>query len=138
MNALTTASPPALLALIGGNEDRLTPGIVLRAQLSPQNKVRYGCTWTPKSGVLELQLLGIGSPTILATTTAPNPAAQPTSFTMEASIKGTTLSCCIREIEGAGLVNAIDATNAAPMGYPGLTTTRMAAAFSSFVVLKTN
>ena len=30
MNAVTTASPPALLALIGGNEDRLTPGIVLR------------------------------------------------------------------------------------------------------------
>ncbi|HEY1396137.1 cyanophycinase [Roseateles sp.] len=30
MNARTSSRPPALLALIGGNEDRLTPGTVLR------------------------------------------------------------------------------------------------------------
>ena len=30
MNARSSPRPPALLALIGGNEDRLTPGTVLR------------------------------------------------------------------------------------------------------------
>lgn len=34
MNAPTSARPPALLALIGGNEDRLTPGTVLRELIS--------------------------------------------------------------------------------------------------------
>jgi hypothetical protein len=112
-------------------------GIVLRAQLSPQDKARYSCTWTPKNRALQLETLG-GSPAVLATSTVPDTVTVPTSFTMEASVKGSTLSCCIREIEGAGLINAVDAAMTVPSGYPGLTTTRMQAAFGSFVVLKGN
>jgi hypothetical protein len=112
-------------------------GIVLRAQLSQQEKARYACTWTPKSRTLQIQSFGNMS-AVLATVTVSATAAVPTTFTMEASVKGSSISCCIREIEGAGLINAVDPTMAVPMGYPGLTTNRMAAAFGSFVVLKSN
>jgi hypothetical protein len=115
----------------GGGSPSL--GIVLRAQLSPQDKARYACTWTPMTRELRLQSFTPNA--VLATSKVPDTVGVPTSFTMEASVKGSTLSCCIREIEGAGLINAVDAAMAVPTGYPGLTTTRMQAAFGSFVVL---
>lgn len=42
MNARTSARPPALLALIGGNEDRLTPGGVLRELVAACTADRAG------------------------------------------------------------------------------------------------
>lgn len=112
-------------------------GIVLRAQLSLQDKARYSCTWTPKTRTLQLETLA-GATAVLGTSTVPATVVVPTSFTMEASVKGSTLSCCIREIEGAGLINAVDTAMTVPTGYPGLTTSRMQAAFGSFVVLTGN
>lgn len=112
-------------------------GIVLRAQPTTQNKARYSCTWTPKTRTLQLETLGSNT-AVLATSTVADTVGVPTSFTMEASVKGSTLSCCIREIEGAGLINAVDPAMAVPAGTPGLTTTRMQAAFGSFVVLTGN
>ncbi len=40
MNARTSARPPAVLALIGGNEDRLTPGPVLREVIAACQETR--------------------------------------------------------------------------------------------------
>lgn len=110
-------------------------GVVLRAQLSAQDKSRYACSWIPKSRELRVDVVQGGSITTIASATATTTAAIPTTFTMEASITGSTVACCIREIEGARVDNATDPTMAVTMGYPGLQTSRMQAAFGSFVVL---
>jgi len=113
-------------------------GIVLRAQLSPQDKSRYSCNWIPKTRELRIDVTQGGSATNLATATVPANTALPTSFTMEASITGSTLACCIREIDAARITSAVDAAMVVGTGYPGLQTSRMAAAFGSFVVLRPN
>lgn len=110
-------------------------GIVLRAQLSPQDKSRYACSWIPKNRELRVEVTQGGAMSTLASATAPMMAAIPTTFTMEASITGSAISCCIREIEGARVDNATDPAMTETMGFPGLQTSRMQAAFGSFVVL---
>lgn len=110
-------------------------GIVLRAQLSPQDKSRYACSWIPKNRELRVEVTDGGAATTLASATATATAALPTTFTMEASITGSTLACCIREIEGARVDGVADPAMVVTEGYPGLQTSRMQAAFGSFVVL---
>lgn len=102
-------------------------GVVLRAQLSTQDKSRYACTFLPKTKelVLESNATVIGSVGVSATnTTMP--------LTMEARVVGTTLACCLREYPAAKLMGIMNADVAA--GYPGLQTNRMEAAFGSFAV----
>jgi hypothetical protein len=111
-------------------------GITLRAQLDLQDKNRYACMWSPKQRVLQLQVVQGGSVSTLRAMSIAGSASLPATFTMEASVTGSTLACCIREIEGAKLTGVMDATE--DTGYPGLETTRMQAAFGSFVVLKPN
>jgi hypothetical protein len=113
-------------------------GIVLRAQLDSQNKSRYACNWIGKLRELRVEVTQGGSMTTLGSAVVPAGAALPTSFTMEASVTGSTLACCIREISGARIMNAVDPAMAVTAGYPGLQTNRMSAAFGSFVVLKPN
>jgi hypothetical protein len=111
-------------------------GITLRAQLEVQDKDRYACLWNSKNRELALELTQGGSTTRLRAVTVPGTEALPTSFTMEASVIGTTLACCIREIAAAKLTGVMDSTESD--GYPGVETHRMQAAFGSFVVLKPN
>lgn len=106
-------------------------GIVLRAQLSAQDRSRYACTWIPKGKELRLEATTGGNTTALGSAlVATNTPDAP--ITMEARVVGSTLACCIREYPSAkltGLMNA-DVTS----GYPGLQTNRMEAAFGSFAV----
>lgn len=102
-------------------------GIVLRAQLSTNDKSRYACSFLPKTKELVLESNGtqiglVAVPT--ANTTMP--------LTMEARVVGTTLACCLREYPTAKLMGIMNADVAA--GYPGLQTNRMEAAFGSFAV----
>ena len=113
-------------------------GIVLRAQLDSQNKSRYACNWIGKLRELRIEVTQGGSMTALASAIVPGGGALPTSFTMEASVTGSTLACCIREIAEARITNAVDPAMAVAAGYPGLQTHRTSAAFGSFVVLKPN
>jgi hypothetical protein len=109
-------------------------GVVLRAQLG--DKRRYTCDWSAKDRQLRIEAHGTGSSTTLGAA-AINPATTlPTSFTMEASIEGSTLACCIRELADAKLTNIADAAMILDAGYPGLGTNRMEAAFGSFVVFQ--
>jgi len=112
-------------------------GIVLRAQLNLQDKKRYTCTWIPKARELRIESTGPSGMTLGSVIIAGS-GQTPSNFTMEASVTGSTLACCIREISTARIASAIDGNMSAPMGYPGLQTNRMAAAFGSFVVLKPN
>lgn len=111
-------------------------GIVLRAQLSPQNKSRYSCDWSAKDRQLRIELHDGGSSTVLGAAAIAPAATLPTSFTMEAAVVGSTLACCIRELADARLMNVTDPGNTVGTGYPGLTTSRMEAAFGSFVVFQ--
>ncbi len=111
-------------------------GIALRAQLDLQDKSHYACMWSSKARSLALELYQAGSATTLQTVTVPGSTVLPTSFTMEASVTGSTLACCIREIAEARIASAM--STAVTAGYPGLQTTRMQASFGSFVVLKPN
>lgn len=111
-------------------------GIVMRAQLSAQDKSRYACSWLGKSRELRIEVTQGGNTTMLGTATVGGATALPSSFTMEASITGSTLACCIREISEARLTNVVDPAMTVLDGYPGLQTDRMSAAFGSFVVLK--
>jgi hypothetical protein len=111
-------------------------GITLRAQLDTQDKSRYACLWSNKARELYIEVVQGGNASTLSAKPIPGTAALPTSFTMEASITGSTLACCIREIAGANIASVMDASVIA--GYPGVQTTRMEAAFGSFVVLKPN
>ena len=102
-------------------------GIVLRAQLSTQDKSHYSCSFLPKTKQLLLESSGavIGMVTIPdASTTMP--------LTMEARVVGSTLACCLREYPAAKLTGIMNTDVAA--GYPGLETNRMEAAFGSFAV----
>jgi hypothetical protein len=102
-------------------------GIVLRAQLSAQDKSRYACLFMPKTKqlVLESNTASIGSVTVPdAVTTMP--------LTMEARVVGSTLACSLREYPVAKLTGVMNTDVAA--GYPGLETNRMEAAFGSFAV----
>jgi hypothetical protein len=112
-------------------------GIVLRAQSSLQDKTKYTCTWIPKNRELRIESTDGGGTTMLGSTIVGG-AAPPTSFTMEASIQGSTLACCIREIPMARIASAPDPAMTTATGFPGLFTNRMAASFGSFVVLKKN
>jgi len=111
-------------------------GIVLRAQLDQQDKNHYACTWNPKQRLFQIQVTQGGNVATLRATSIPAGTPIPMSLTMEASITGSTLACCIREIDSARLSGVMDTNEDA--GYPGLETTRMQAAFGSFVVLKPN
>ena len=111
-------------------------GIVLRAQLSLQDKNRYACSWIPKSRELRIEVTQGGNSTTVDSKIVTGTTALPTNFTMEAAVQGTTLSCCIREIATAKITGAMN--NAVAMGYPGLQTNRMEASFGSFVVLEPN
>lgn len=111
-------------------------GIALRTQLDLQNKSHYACMWSSKARSLAIELYTTGGATTVQSVVVPGSAVLPTSFTMEASITGSTIACCIREIAEARIAGAMDATVAS--GYPGLQTTRMQASFGSFVVLKPN
>jgi hypothetical protein len=102
-------------------------GIVLRAQLSTQDKSRYACMWSTKTRDLFLEITQGGNTTRLAQVDVQGNT--PTSFTMEASVKGGTLACCIREIAAAKIMGVMNATVTA--GYPGLQTKRMEAAFGT-------
>jgi hypothetical protein len=113
-------------------------GIVLRAQLSPQTKSRYTCSWISKNRELRVEATQGGSASALGTATVGGSDVLPTSFTMEASVTGSTLSCCIREISAARVTMVVDSAMTVATGYPGLQTDRMQAAFGSFVVLKPN
>jgi hypothetical protein len=113
-------------------------GIVLRAQLSTQDKSRYSCSWIGKSRELRIEVTQGGSTSTLGSATIGASETVPASFTMEASVTGSTLACCIREIAGARIASAPDPNMAVTMGYPGLQTDRMQAAFASFVVLTPN
>jgi hypothetical protein len=111
-------------------------GITLRAQLDTQDKSRYSCLWSNKARALYIEVVQGGNATTLRTVPIPGTNALPTTFTMEASVTGSTLACCIREIAAARIAGLMD--TAVIAGYPGLQTTRMEAAFGSFVVLKPN
>jgi hypothetical protein len=112
-------------------------GIVLRAQLSTQNKSRYTCSWVPKDRQLRIEVQsGGGSPTLLGAAAVSPTTALPASLTMEAAIDGASLSCCIRELSTARLSGVEDPGMTVGSGYPGITTNRMAAAFGSFVVFR--
>lgn len=111
-----------------------TLGIVLRAQLS--DKPRYSCDWSPKDRKLILQLHGSGSATTLGAAAIDPGVTLPSSLTMEAAVDGNNLSCCIRELADAKLMNIPDPASTLTMGYPGLGTNRMEAAFGSFVVFQ--
>ena len=106
-------------------------GIVLRAQLSTQDKSRYTCTWSFKSKTLTLSSVTAGSTTSLMTKTV-NEASTAIPLTMEAKVVGASLSCCIREYPTAVITGVTNADTAA--GYPGLETNRMSAGFGSFAV----
>ncbi len=109
-------------------------GVVLRAQLG--SKSRYTCDFSAKSRELVINVQGSGSATILGAASI-NPATTlPSSFTMEAAIDGSMISCCIRELSDAKLVNVPDPAMTFDAGYPGLGTNRMEAAFGSFVVFQ--
>jgi hypothetical protein len=111
-------------------------GIVMRAQLDTQDKSRYACVWRAKARELALEVVQGGNITTLRAMPVPGTNPLPTSFTMEASVTGATLACCIREIAAAKLASVMD--TAVIAGYPGVQTDRMQAAFGSFVVLKPN
>jgi len=106
-------------------------GIVLRAQLSPQDKSRYACSFVPKTKELVLESTQGGAATPIGSVTVPDADAT-APLTMEARVVGTTLACCIREYPAAKLTGIMNANTAS--GYPGLQTNRMAAAFGSFAV----
>lgn len=108
-------------------------GIVLRAQLSPNDRERYTCTWNGKDRLLELHTYSGGSSTQIGAASIGASVPIPPLLTMEASIDGGAIACCIREISAAR-VSAMDTSVTA--GYPGLQTNRMEAAFGSFVVFK--
>jgi hypothetical protein len=107
-------------------------GVVMRAQLDEENRTRYACTWIVKDRSLNLVAYEGNGSTVLSTKALPIPTS-PMSFTMEASVRGSTLSCCIREITGAAINGVM--SNVVAAGFPGLTTSRMSASFGSFVVL---
>lgn len=111
-------------------------GIVLRAQLSLQTKERYACMWNSKARTLSLQVAQGGNLMTLQSVAVPGMEPLPKTVTMEASVTGSTLACCIREIADAKLADVVDTLVTA--GYPGLQTHRMQAAFGSFVVLRPN
>lgn len=113
-------------------------GIVLRAQLSLQDKSKYTCSWIPKNRELRVEATQGGNVTTIGTASVSGSAGLPSDFTMEASVTGSTLACCIREIPEARITAVNDAAMTVTMGYPGLITNRMRAAFGSFVVLKPN
>lgn len=108
-------------------------GVVLRAQLSSNNRERYTCMWNGKDRLLQLEAYSGGSSTQLGAASIGTNVTIPPSLTMEASIDGDAIACCIREI-AAARVSAMDTNVTA--GYPGLQTDRLAAAFGSFVVFK--
>ena len=122
------------LVQTGSGEPSL--GIVLRAQLSLQDKNRYICSWIPKLRELRVEVAQGGNVASLASAVVASGGQLPTSFTMEAKVAGSTLACCIREIATARIMMATD--TAVMAGYPGVQTHRMQAAFASFVVLKQN
>lgn len=111
-----------------------TLGIVLRAQLS--DKPRYTCDWSAKDRQLRIEVHGSGGSTLLSAAAISPAADLPPSFTMEASVDGSMLSCCIRELADARLMNVPDPAMTLTMGYPGLGTNRMEAASGSFVVFQ--
>lgn len=111
-------------------------GIALRAQLDLQDKARYAGVWRSKARELAIELVQGGNVTTLSAVPVAGSAVLPTSFTMEASVTGSTLACCIREIAAAKIASVMDTSVIA--GYPGVQTTRMEAAFGSFVVLGPN
>jgi hypothetical protein len=105
-------------------------GIALRTQLSTQDKQHYACMFSFKAKELYIEeTQGGNTTTLMAKPVAETGNAIP--LTMEAKIVGSTITCCIREYPTAS-VSATSATVTA--GYPGLETTRMAAAFGSFAV----
>ncbi|HUS33195.1 MAG TPA: hypothetical protein VMZ53_32055, partial [Kofleriaceae bacterium] len=78
-------------------------GIVLRAQLSPQDKSRYACVWIPKNKELRIEATHGGSTATLGSALVANTGAT-MSYTMEARVTGAAppqLSCCIRELPAA-------------------------------------
>jgi hypothetical protein len=110
-------------------------GIVLRAQLS--DKSHYSCDWSAKDRQLRIDRYGSsGTPTTIGAAAISPARTLPSSFTMEAAITGSSVSCCIRELPDAKLVDIPDTTAAIAMGFPGLDTTRLQAAFGSFVVFQ--
>jgi hypothetical protein len=118
---------------IRGGSGEPALGIVLRAQLSTQDKSRYACMWSPKTRNLFLDVSQGGNAMRLTEVEVQSPSP-PTSFTMEASVTGSTLACCIREIPGASITGVMNGS--VTSGYPGLQTKRMEAAFGSFVVYR--
>lgn len=111
-------------------------GIVLRAQEGLQTKERYACMWSPNARQLAFLVAQGGNLMTVASVLVPGGEPLPTTFTMEASVIGSTLACCIREIAAAKLEGVVDTK--VPTGYPGLQTHRLQAAFGSFVVLRPN
>jgi hypothetical protein len=111
-------------------------GIALRAQLDTQDRSHYACLWSNKARELYIELAQGGNISTLSAVPIPGDNALPTSFTMEASVTGSTIACCIREIAAARIAGVIDTSVIA--GYPGVQTTRMEAGFGSFVVLEPN
>lgn len=114
-----------------GNGGTPALGIALRTSLDGSS--RYRCVYLSGQRQLAIQLSDGGGDTTIGTPASiPIGTTVPPSFTMEASAIGSSLSCCIREVEQARVANVTD--TARTMGYPGLETVRKAAVFGSFVV----
>jgi hypothetical protein len=130
---LSTAKDYRVIASVRPIREGNAPayGIVLRAQLSTQDKSRYVCSFLPRTKELVLESNQGGAATTIGTVAIPT-AETTIPLTMEARVVGTTLACCLREYPTAKLSGIMNADVAA--GYPGLQTNRMEAAFGSFAV----
>lgn len=116
-----------------GNGGTPAIGIVMRAALDGSS--HYACVWSSALRTLAVERVDGGGTTLVGTAaTIPTTTTVPASFTMEAAVTGSTLGCCIREVAQARVTGATDTV--LTMGYPGLETSRRAAAFGSFVVFK--
>jgi hypothetical protein len=109
-----------------GNGGNPMLGIAFRISLDGQT--RYRCA--VGAGQLYIERVDANGTAMVGT-----PATLPTlpmTFTMEAAAIGSSLSCCIRGVTQARVMNATD--TAIAMGFSGLETERKAAVFPSFVV----
>jgi hypothetical protein len=136
-NALLTSAPNvrviATMRELAAGTGTPELGVVLRAQLSAQDKSRYTCAWSSKDRALRIEEQSGGSSTTIAMGAVDAAATIPESVTMEASVQGNNLACCIRELPTA---RAMITSNTVTSGYPGLGTNRLSAAFGSFVVFQ--
>ncbi len=118
----------------GSSNQNGSIGVALRVQLTSP-KAHYECDWLPRAGILVIGKTNTGgNPTALMTQSVAG-ADPNAAVTMDAQVSGTapaTLSCCLRELPAAKILNVSDADFAA--GPPGLTADRMAGEFTGYQV----